>query len=151
MLKQILTFLFCFSCLFAENKKTDIHIVVFDFGGVIAQADTTQMSAFLMNSFNINKDELSTALRNMQGFISKGGKEKEYWEQYALSKEMILPSKWLDEWGAVINNSIREIPETIVIVKSLQSQGYQKRFSRPLAAPPRGCCCHSRKSEYPCA
>lgn len=131
MIKQMLTLLCCFSCLFSENEaenskqKRDLPVVVFDFGGVIAEADTTQMSAFLMNSFVINKEELSTALRSMQGFISKGGSEKEYWMQYALSKRVVLSNNWLDQWANIIKKSIKEIPETIVIVKILQSQGYQ--------------------------
>lgn len=129
MIKQLLIFIFCASCLFVKNayadQKTSIRVVVFDFGGVIAQANTTQMSAFLMDSFGINKDELSTALSNMQDFISKGGSEKEYWEQYALSKRVVLPNNWLDQWAVIIKESITEIPETIVVVKILQSQGYQ--------------------------
>lgn len=129
MIKQLLIFIFCVSCLFLNSanadQKTSIRVVVFDFGGVIAKADTTQMSAFLMKSFGINKDELSNALRNMQDFISKGGSEKEYWEQYALSKRLVLPNTWLDQWAAIIKKSITEIPETIAIVKALQNQGYQ--------------------------
>ncbi|PJD97043.1 MAG: hypothetical protein CK425_04605 [Parachlamydia sp.] len=129
MVNKILTFLFCISCLFVESvnakPSTGIRVVVFDFGGVIAQANTTQMSDFLMNSFAINKEDLSKALREMQNFISSGGSEKQYWEQYALSKKVILPNNWLDQWDDTIQKSITEIPETIAIVKALQKEGYQ--------------------------
>lgn len=107
------------------KQKTDIRIVVFDFGGVVAQANTAQMSDFLMNSFGINKEDLSNALRDMQNFISNGGTEEQYWEQYALSKRVILPNNWLDQWDDIIKKSITEIPETIAIVKALQRGGYQ--------------------------
>ena len=105
--------------------KTEVSAVVFDFGGVIAQADTANMSNFLMNSFQINKDELSQALRTMQGFVADGGSEKQYWEAYALIKGVVLPEDWCEQFGKVINESITAIPGTIAIVKALQDQGYQ--------------------------
>lgn len=77
------------------TESSSTQVVVFDFGGVIAQADTAQMSDFLMKSFNINKDELSNALKNMQNFISDGCSEKEYGEQYAFSKKVALPNNWI--------------------------------------------------------
>lgn len=129
MPRKTLAFLFYISCLVAGNvnatQKTDICVVVFDFGGVIAQANTTQMADFLINSFNITKDELSSALKDMQYFISKGGSEKQFWEQYAISKKVTLPINWFDQFGAIINKSITEIPETLAIVKALQNHGYQ--------------------------
>jgi len=106
-------------------QKTDIRVVVFDFGGVIAQADTTQMADFLTNSFNIDKNELSNALRDMQNCISKGGSERQFWEQYAISKKVTLPNNWFDQFASIIKSSITEIPETLVIVKALQNHGYQ--------------------------
>ena len=105
--------------------KQHVQIVVFDFGGVIAQANTTQMSNFLINSFNINKDELSSALRDMQNYVSKGGSEKQFWEQFAISKRITLPNDWFNQFGIVIQQSITEMPESLTIVKTLQSQGYQ--------------------------
>ncbi len=106
-----------------ENKDTPV--VVFDFGGVIAHPNRTQMSNFLINSFNISEDELSSALRNMQNYISMGGSEKEFWEHYAVSKKIMLPNDWFNQFGVVIKKSITEIPETLILVKALQSQGYQ--------------------------
>lgn len=107
------------------QAEQPIKAVVFDFGGVIAQADTTQMSNFLINSFNINKEELSSALRDMQTYVSKGGSEKQFWEQFAISKKISLPNDWFDQFGIVIKKSITEMPESLLIVKTLQSQGYQ--------------------------
>lgn len=129
MVNKIFLLVFCICSMLlvevnaTENSRT--QVVVFDFGGVIAEADRAQMSDFLMKSFNINKDELSNALKNMQNFISEGSSEKEYWEQYAFSKKVTLPNNWIDQWATVIKKSITEIPETIVIVKALQDNGYQ--------------------------
>lgn len=128
MNKKLLIYLFSI-CLFivqvnaAQNKPS--YVVVFDFGGVVAQADTAQMANFLMNSFNITKEELSNALRNMQSDVSNGGSEEQFWEQFALSKKIVLPNDWFNQFEMIIKKSITEIPETIILVKTLQSQGYQ--------------------------
>lgn len=119
----ILFYLCCLAC--TVNASQKLPVVVFDFGGVIAKADTAQMSEFLTASFAINKDELSNALRAMQIFVSNGGSEKEFWEQYAITKRVNLPNDWFDQYGTVIRRSITEIPETLALVKALQSHGYQ--------------------------
>jgi len=129
MIKKILFFFSCISCLFVEDvnamQETDKRVIVFDFGGVIAQANTVQMSDFLTNSFHVNKEELSNALRQMQSFVTSGGSEEQFWQQYAISKNIVLPSNWFEQFGAVIKRSITAIPETLALVKALQSQGYQ--------------------------
>lgn len=106
-----------------ENKQEPV--VVFDFGGVIAQVDTTLMKNFLLNSFNISKEELSHALRDMQSNASSGGSEKQFWEQYAVSKGIKLSEDWCDQFGAVVEKCVVGIPETIILVKALQKSGYQ--------------------------
>lgn len=129
MIKKLLLIVSFVSCVYAENmnpaQKTDICVVVFDFGGVIAQANTTKMADFLMYSFNINKDELSNALISMQNFVAKGGSERLFWEQYATSKGRALPNNWFDQFSITIKESITEIPESLAIVRTLQNQGYQ--------------------------
>lgn len=107
----------------ANNKET--QAVVFDFGGVIAKADTAHMASFLMNTFKINKEELYKALKEMQQYVSAGGSEKLFWEKYALSKDIVLPSDWFEQFEIVITSSIVEIPGTVMIVKELKRQGYQ--------------------------
>lgn len=125
MTKKILTFFF-YICLCiihvnaVENK--DSPVVVFDFGGVIAQANTTKMANFLMNSFHINKDDLSNAFIDMQ---NQGGIEEEFWKQFAIKKHIVLSNDWIDEFGIVIQESITEIPGTLHLVKELKKQGYQ--------------------------
>lgn len=129
MIKKIFAVLFYLSCIFIGNvdaaQKPDICVVVFDFGGVIAQANTAKMVDFLTHSFNINRDELSNALTEMQNFVLNGGSEKEFWEQYAISKRVVLPNNWLDQYATVIKESITQIPESLAIVKALQNHGYQ--------------------------
>lgn len=121
----ILCLISFFMSVATAQAEQPIKAVVFDFGGVIAQADTTQMSNFLITSFNINKEELSSALRDMQTYVSKGGSEKQFWEQFAIPKKISLPNDWFDQFGIVIKKSLTEMPESLLIVKTLQSQGYQ--------------------------
>lgn len=127
MYQKLLKILFCF-CLLATNlsslQSKDI-VVVFDFGGVVAQADTVQMKSFLMDSFSISKEELSKAFRAMQSHVSTGGSEKQFWEQYAVAREITLPKDWFDQYRVVIRQSIHEIPGTLAIIRKLQCQGYR--------------------------
>lgn len=131
MLNKAFVFLFFICSLFFIEINVDAvdcssaKVIVFDFGGVVANADTAQMSTFLVDSFQINQSELSSALKEMQNFISKGLSEEQYWKQYAASKKVTLPNNWLQLWDEVLRKSITEIPETIPIVKDLQSRGYQ--------------------------
>ena len=129
MNKKTFVIVFYFLSMFlARSSATQpfrLEVIVFDFGGVIAQADVTQMADFLMQSFKINKEELSTALKNMQDFISNGGSEKEYWQQYACSKQISLSNHWIDEWATVIQKSISDISGSKEIVIALQENGYQ--------------------------
>lgn len=124
-MKRFLSFLLCVFCMITgalqANQKP---IIVFDFGGVIAEADTAQMKDFLLTSFQINGEELSNALRNMQKSISEGQLEYEYWEQYAASRRIVLPKDWIEQFGTVIDHSITANTETIAIVKALQNQWY---------------------------
>lgn len=126
---KTLSFLFCIACLVAGRasaaQNSDVHAVVFDFGGVIAHADQAKMVNFLMRSFDVKREELSAALQKMQSFVSQGGTEQEYWEQLASEKKVSLPKNWIDQWYGIIKSSITEIPESIVIVRALQEQGYR--------------------------
>ena len=102
-----------------ENTYTTI---VFDFGGVIAQANTSKMANFLMHSFYISRDELLDALNDMQ---DQGDTEEHFWKQFTAKKQIILPVDWMDQFGTVIKESIHEIPRTLDLVKELKAESYQ--------------------------
>lgn len=125
MIKKLLTFFFyiCLCTTYVGATETNNSpVVVFDFGGVIAEANTPKMANFLMDSFNINKNELSNALSDMQ---DQGSTEEQFWKQFANSKHIILPNDWINQFGVVIQESINEIPGTLTLVKELKTQGYQ--------------------------
>ena len=125
MPKKLLTFFFYICLCTAYVSATDTYnspVVVFDFGGVIAQANTTKMANFLIDSFNIDKDELSKAFRDMQNL---GGSEEQFWKQFAIAKYIVLPNDWINQFGVIIQESITEIPGTLNLVKVLKTQCYQ--------------------------
>lgn len=114
----------CVSQVMAQ-QPTKYCAIVFDFGEVIAKVDVKQIEDFTTKSFNINKEELITAIKDMRDFVAKGGSEKQFWEQFARSKNISLPEDWYTQLRNVIKNSITGIPETIAIIKSLKEHGYQ--------------------------
>jgi putative hydrolase of the HAD superfamily len=123
MTKRILAFLLCLCTLHVQ--ATTAHCspaVVFDFGGVIAKADTDAMSDFLTLSFHIDKAQLSEAFTDMQ---NQGGSEEQFWLQFAANKHIVLPKDWIDQFGAIIQDSITQMPGTLDLVKELKRQHYQ--------------------------
>ena len=109
----------------AVVESKDVRVIVFDFGGVIAKADTAQMANFLMQKFNLHPEELSNAIDKMHCEVLKEKTEKQFWEQFALSRHVVLPEDWFGEFGRVIEKSIQEIPGMIPLIQALKSQGYQ--------------------------
>ena len=64
-------------------------------------------------------------MQKMHAYVASGGSERHFWEQFAVSLGRALPDDWFSKYDLVIRNAITEIPETILIVKELQEQGYQ--------------------------
>jgi FMN phosphatase YigB (HAD superfamily) len=125
MAKKLLSFFFyiCLCTAYVSAIETNKSpVVVFDFGGVIAEANRTKMANFLIDSLNINKDELSNAFRDMQ---NQGGTEEQFWKQFAITKHVVLPNDWINQFGIIIQDSITEIPGTLNLVKELKAQCYQ--------------------------
>ncbi|KAF3361800.1 hypothetical protein PHSC3_001655 [Chlamydiales bacterium STE3] len=125
MAKKLLTFFFYICLCTAYVSATDTNnlpVVVFDFGGVVAEANTTKMANFLIDSFNIDRDELSNAFRDME---NQGGTEEQFWKQFAITKNVALPNDWINRFGVIIQESITEIPGTLNLVKELKKQCYQ--------------------------
>lgn len=128
MTKRLLFFiayLFLLSSTTEATHQTKIKAIVFDFGGVIARVNTSELTEFFTTHLCIDKGTLKEARKEMQAYVSKGGSEKEFWEQYAISLGRTLPDHWFNQFDRVFRNSIIEIPASFRIVKELQRQGYQ--------------------------
>jgi putative hydrolase of the HAD superfamily len=128
MFKELFILSFCFFCCFTAQvyttTKSQIKAVVFDFGGVISNANREPIIKFLMDTFDISEKELAIALNKMKEFIAKDGLEDEFWNKYALSRYIVLPSGWFTLYESIKMSVFIEIPQTMKIVKELQSQGY---------------------------
>lgn len=125
MAKKLLTFFFyIYLCAgyVGATEANDKPVVVFDFGGVIAKANTAKMANFLMDSLNINKDELSNAFRDM---LNQGGSEEQFWKQFAMTNHIVLPHDWINQFRVNIQESITEIPGTLKLIRELKAQSYQ--------------------------
>lgn len=126
-MKKILSFLFCF-CLIAfvsyAGEKSDHRIVVFDFGGVIADFHRTPILRFFRETFGLNEKELSFALKERQSLGSGGSSKKKFWSEFAARRKIALPPDWYDRYEAAMRESIGEIPGTLSVVKELLRQGY---------------------------
>jgi epoxide hydrolase-like predicted phosphatase len=128
LIKYPLLALFCCIFLYSETltaTPTDVQVVVFDFGGVVAKVNTSQLKNFFTSTVNISDSELSDAFREMQVYVSQGGTESDFWEQYAITHEKNLPLGWFDQFDNIFREAFEEIPETIQIIKELQAQGYK--------------------------
>ena len=127
MIKKLLICVFSFFVCVGgvDAVNTQIKVVVFDFGGVVAHVNEGSVKEFLMNSFDLSKGELSTALIEMRAFRTAGGSETLFWEKFATAQGKKLPSDWFEQYESVFRAAFTEIPETINLVKRLQKQGYQ--------------------------
>lgn len=128
MNKKLLSLLFCLSLFISDfgiAKSIDTRVVVFDFGGVIADIEGSQMINFLLRSFKINRYELDKTFSKLDHHIVQGKSERQFWQQFASSESISLPYRWFDEFVEIITGSIIEIPETIALVRALKREGYQ--------------------------
>jgi len=127
MMKKIFVLATCLAFLmtsfFAMQSPPKVKTIVFDFGGVIASTDSTKIIQFLIDTFQISKQELKPTLAKWKEILNNGENEKEFWSSYAASVDIVLPDDWFDEYDKIIG--FTEIPGVIAIVKNLQKQRFQ--------------------------
>lgn len=110
--------------IFLALPQREIKAVVFDFGGVMATADNVLIRAFLRDSFEIDKRELRAAFKELQIHINFGGTEEDFWKNYTSARGVELPADWFKQYEFILREAIKELPETIAIVKEIKSMGY---------------------------
>ena len=114
------------SCLpHQPHPKTAIKAVVFDFGGVIAQADRELISREVGAAFHIPQDTVPSIMAKLKQHFRNGGKEQLFWESEAKSLGREVPKNWHDDFRDIYARSIRPIPGMLEIIKSLRKQGFQ--------------------------
>ena len=105
-----------------ENKKP---ILVFDFGGVIAQVDTSVLPAYIGKSLQLSPSEVGEVLNALRVSRAKGVSEEEFWKEYAQTAQVTLPEKWIDNLETVKQSAVQPIPRMVELVKTLRSYGYR--------------------------
>ncbi len=109
--------------LFAASPT--IKAVVFDFGGVVATVDHTQLAQFMMDSFPISKEEATLLLHAWATHLKEEGNEMQFWQQYTASLNVLLSSDWLSQFQAAQACALQAIPQTINAIFKLKGEGYQ--------------------------
>ncbi|MBS4163835.1 Uncharacterized protein PRO82_001141 [Candidatus Protochlamydia amoebophila] len=132
MLKQVSFYLFILiPCMISQMSQvysqtiTPIKVIAFDFGGVIAKSDRSEVNQFLAKELGITEEEADELQNNLKSYSRNGGIEQEFWDQYTHSKGITLPANWNELFDQVRFKSIKEIPGSIQIVKELHKLGYQ--------------------------
>ncbi len=116
-----LVLLFCTG----PQRAVAIKAIVFDFGGVLATADRTEVYRFLNQTFGLSGDDLQKVLTELHKEIAAGGDEERFWYEYAQSKEKTLPKGWFEQFEVVKMQAIKPIPQMMTIVKMLKQAGYR--------------------------
>jgi epoxide hydrolase-like predicted phosphatase len=107
-----------------NSNSTRIQAIVFDFGGVIVEANRNEVIRFIVAEFKVTEQEAKDVLVKFKSYWINGGNEKEFWENYAQEKEIILPKDWFQQWHSTLLHSLKEIPGIIEIIQGLKKQGF---------------------------
>ncbi len=102
-----------------------IQAIVFDFGGVIAKGDKTEIGQFIAKEFGISQADAMQVQSNLKLYLVSGGTEENFWKEYAATSGHQLPNDWLEQLDNTRLKAIKEIPGMVQVVKELQQQGYQ--------------------------
>lgn len=109
----------------ATTLQAEIQTVVFDFGGVIAQADRTPVLVYFIQTLGLSKEELKEVLEDLHAYVAEGGTDDAFWKEYATSHNINLSDDWFLQLRCVSRNSLKAIPGTLDVVSELQGLGYQ--------------------------
>ena len=129
-MKKILTLALLFSSFFFSLSCNEAHerpkpILVFDFGGVIAEADKEALYLHLQRALNCSRPQVAQVLDHLRESQAKGISEEEFWKDYAASTNTSLPQNWNETLDIAKQSAVRPIPRMIELVKTLKGQGYR--------------------------
>jgi putative hydrolase of the HAD superfamily len=117
--------LVCFLGSVQASQKSNVNTIVFDFGGVIAKSDHSEVVEFIAKSLNISLKDAAEALVELKVQSTQGISDEDFWLVYTNSKGIKLPDNWIDQLNDAKFHSLRIIPGMVDLVKELQKQGYQ--------------------------
>lgn len=105
-----------------EHKKP---ILVFDFGGVIAQVDSSVLPTYVGQALHLSPSEVNDVLNALRVSRAKGVSEEEFWKEYAETTKITLPEKWTENLEIIKQSAVQPIPRMVELVKTLRSYGYR--------------------------
>jgi len=106
------------------HNKTNEHslkAVVFDCGGVVAEADQETMISFVANGLHLTHEEAAKAYcdyRTTENF-------KQFWATYAQEHAIPLPPNWNEHLIQVWVDAFEFNPGIIEIIQNLKAEGFQ--------------------------
>ena len=100
-------------------------ILVFDFGGVIAEADNEVVFTYLERSLHLSRKDVLQVIAQLRESRLKGISEEQFWNEYSTSTNISLPEKWVESLAAVQQSAIRPNHRMIDMVKKLKGLGYR--------------------------
>jgi epoxide hydrolase-like predicted phosphatase len=107
------------------QKDVKITMIIFDFGGVIAQTDKQQILKFISEKLNLDQEQ-SKQLCDAYIKAKKNGKgEKEVWKHFEKEHHILLPKNWQEQMDAVIESAITPDQEMLALVEELKVMGYR--------------------------
>ena len=109
--------------------KTKIKVIIFDWGDVLTkEGSNASLFAFLKKSLGIDHEELVLVLEDFNIALNPKIKtEKEFWNEFAVKKNIILSSNWFEILEKEKINAVADKLdlEMINFVKKLKSKGYR--------------------------
>ena len=129
MKKAFLTLVAVLSSLFMPlsgvEQERPKPILVFDFGGVIAEADYEVLYLHLERALNLSRSQVMEVLSQLREACAKGIPEEQFWKDYATSSNTSFPDTWMATLDTVKQSAERPSPRMLELVKKLRSFGYR--------------------------
>ena len=100
--------------------------IVFDFGGVLnGSPDRESIVAFLCDTFDLSKEEFKKVNQEKRQAIKAGKTILEFWYEYAEKQNMTLPKNWMQQFQAVLKESINVNSDMYALIDHLKEKQLQ--------------------------
>ncbi len=110
-------------------NKNAITVIIFDWGDVLTKKDANEsLFRFLKTSFEIDQKELMIVLEDFNFALNPKTKtEKEFWNEFAIKKNILLPPNWFEILEKEKINAVTDKLDLNMInfVTDLKSKGYR--------------------------
>lgn len=126
MQRLFLSVMFClFFVLETIGATPQAEVVVFDFGGVIGNANAIPVMNFMSQNLHVDRAKGIAIFQDLQKATSNETSEKEFWKKYALNHGLDLPSNWDEQLDNVLRKAMTMVPGTIHVIEELEAKGYR--------------------------